>query len=614
MYNKQGTLFNYERSVVHMPNDITFIYKGATIFMKNWLLQKLFVGFLGIIVVFTVAIGFAFFFATKSIVQTSYMEKSTLSAEFLVDQIDVNKVQQLASNPVENEIYTELQQQLTDLLELNPLTYMYIIVPPLPGETEATTLVDGGDFSTGEVYKMGETIEGIEYNVVLEGLEKNGSFSQYQETEDFGNLIASYVPLKDEQGNIFAIFGVDDEFNLLGTIQERALKDTLPLFLMTIIVLSAIIVTVAAFSLYRMFKPIISLREATLAMNEGQLIDATRVIQQIDMTKTSAVVNFARDFRSTLQSFTRLVGNVSKFLKTLLSTSQEIKTVSHNVKQSSVSLKESIVEINDGIREQQSIVETANSNFSQMETQIEHIHGHVNTVIDSLSTTTSLIEQNAENARFVSTKVEQMAQTAEKTADEVTLLATKYSGIEEMVGVIQQIAEQTNLLSLNASIEAARAGESGKGFAVVADEVKKLSTMTQHSAEHIRAEIEQFKQVTEHVLAQITASTSDVQAGATLVKNIQSELEKVLQSSKHVMTNVEAVSESSNTIRSTAQLVNNSIQQTYSITNKILHGSETISKTAHVQDDAVLDLTASVQDLTAVVNDLDDLLKHYQVD
>lgn len=582
--------------------------------MRNWLFKKLALGFFAIVFVFTVAIGFAFFIATQSIVKTSYMEKSTLSAEFLVEQLDINKVQQLVNSPEENDVYIELQEQLTKLLELNPLTYMYIVVPPVDGQEDAMTLVDGGDFSTGDVYALGETMEGVHYDLVLQELQRDGSYSEYEETDDFGNLITSYVPLKNEQGDIFAIFGVDDEFNLLGVIQERALKDTLPLFLTTIIVLSAIIVATAAIYSYYMLRPVILLRHATIAMNDGELMEASRIIQQIDMTKKSAIVNFARAFRSTLQSFTRMIDNLSKFLKTLLGTSDEIQDVSQKVKTSNVALKQSIVSIDENIREQQSLVKTANSNFEQMETQLDHIHTHVDSVIDSLSETTSLIEQNAENASFVSTKVEQMAQSAEKTANDVTLLATKYGKIEDMVGVIQQIAEQTSLLSLNASVEASRAGEAGKGFAVVADEVKNLSEMTQRSAEHIRDEIEQFKEVTELVLTQINASTGEVQDGAQLVKNIQTELHNVLESSKRVMTNVESVASSSTAIRSQADLVNDSIQQTYDITTKILQRSEQIGETAQVQDEAVAGLTISVAEMAKIVTNLERMLKKYNLD
>ncbi len=73
----------------------------------------------------------------------------------------------------------------------------------------------------------------------------------------------------------------------------------------------------------------------------------------------------------------------------------------------------------------------------------------------------------------------------------------KVQEIDLLTEEILSISAQTNLLALNASIEAARAGEKGKGFAVVADEIRVL-------ADHSRQAVDQIRQVTEGVVANVT--------------------------------------------------------------------------------------------------------------
>jgi sorbitol-specific phosphotransferase system component IIA len=91
----------------------------------------------------------------------------------------------------------------------------------------------------------------------------------------------------------------------------------------------------------------------------------------------------------------------------------------------------------------------------------------------------------------------------------ITSLVQKSKDISNVISMIQDIAFQTNILSLNAAVEAATAGEAGKGFAVVAGEVRNLASRSAEAAKQIK-----------DVVDTIQMETSSIKTSADLVSNV----------------------------------------------------------------------------------------------
>lgn len=582
-------------------------------YKNQQLIIKIFIGFIAVIAMLVLSIGATMIWATKSIVTHSYMEKATLTAQVLVENIDVEKYEQLAVNPKENELYFELQQELSEILQLNPITYMYVAVPPQAGELEATTLVDGGDLNSDDTYHLGDTLDDVYYDEIMQHLEEQGAYSEYDKTEEFGDLISSYVPLKDANGHIFAILGVDDSLVTMSSIQGNALKEILPYLLTIILIVSIVIMTCIGIYLYRLLSPIEEMREATFRLDEGNLQASQCTIEGADLQRTTSITVFGRVFRTAITSLTNMVRNLCGVSEEVKNATVAVERASETIEQSTQSLAQSIDVIEEQVIHQSDLSVKMQRAMGAMSKDVTDITTQVHAATNQLHETSLIIQSNSTNAALVAVQVQNMSQTVNETASNVQNLTASYTQIESMVSIIQGIANQTNLLALNASIEAARAGEHGKGFAVVADEVKKLAELTKDSTEHISKQIMQFKETTETVLMAINQSAAEVGTGAQQVKVISDELTEVLAATNKVMVNVQDVEAITMKIERTAKDVEQVITQSTESSKRVVERIQNVQAASTVQGQTVAILKDTSGQLITTVTNLDELLKKYNV-
>jgi methyl-accepting chemotaxis protein len=158
----------------------------------------------------------------------------------------------------------------------------------------------------------------------------------------------------------------------------------------------------------------------------------------------------------------------------------------------------------------------------------------------------SNIRQNADNAQQTEKIAVKAAEDAGESGNAVAETVTAMKEIAGKISIIEEIARQTNLLALNAAIEAARAGEHGKGFAVVAAEVRKLAERSQEAAGEIghlsSSSVEVAEQAgkmleqiipdikrTAELVQEISASSSEQNAGADQINRAIQQLDQVIQ-------------------------------------------------------------------------------------
>jgi len=217
--------------------------------------------------------------------------------------------------------------------------------------------------------------------------------------------------------------------------------------------------------------------------------------------------------------------NMKEMAQQLTRVVMDVREGSSNVSSGSSEMSSSAQTLSQGATEQAASIEEISSSMEQMAANIQ---------------------QNTDNATATEAIAAQAALAADESGDAVNQAVTAMKHITEKVSIIEEIARQTNLLALNAAIEAARAGEHGKGFAVVAAEVRKLaersgtaageisdlsaSTMTvAEKAGRMLGELVPNIRRTAELVQEISAASTEQNAGAEQINQAISQLDSVIQ-------------------------------------------------------------------------------------
>jgi len=283
-------------------------------------------------------------------------------------------------------------------------------------------------------------------------------------------------------------------------------------------------------------KMIVHLRDmasVSASISEGQLSVAIQPRSQHD-TMAKAFARMTDGLRAMVRQVRDSASQVASGAGQMASASDESAKVSVQaasaIDEVTSTMHEMSINVQNVVKNTQvqasSVAETSAS-IDQMVTSIQRVADTAKLLVEISHRSREEAQTGMSTMDKATAGLNRTSQAIQSSAEIIDVLGRRADDIGKIIEVIDDLAEQTNLLALNAAIEAARAGEHGLGFAVVAEEVRKLAEKSTQSTKEISELIQGIQKEAREAVENMEHSTTMVQEGLTLNKDLSVALEKI---------------------------------------------------------------------------------------
>ncbi len=347
--------------------------------------------------------------------------------------------------------------------------------------------------------------------------------------------------------------------------------------LITGLILVILASIISLFSLNRLYRPILTLKETIVDLAQGNA-DLTRRIDvhsNDDLGQIAAAVNkFTLNLQEMMLDISRSTEHISAGIEQLRTQTEHNNTV---------------------------LIDHA-SETDQVVVAVTEMSSTADSVAQSAAQSATFTQRSADEAHKSKTVVEGAVHGVADLVNEVEAMALNIQTMNEdtnkissVLSVIGEIADQTNLLALNAAIEAARAGEQGRGFAVVADEVRTLAARTQQSTSEINEMLTRLRSGADTVVKAMDATKLSCQQTADTTASVNDSLDSMTNSVMQINDLGIQIATAAEEQSSVTEEINRNMTAIQSMVNKLTeNGDKTM--------DSTRDLARSNEQLMSIVS------------
>ncbi len=471
---------------------------------------KVICSFLLIALFSSITMGVNSYRSARATIEATVGETAINIIESVAKQIDPAQFDALRDGAdMESEYYRELRDRLNSVRESLGLKYLYTMRRNEQGQY--VYVVDGMPWDDPDESLLNDEEDQAEMSDAwIASLSGTPGF-ELEASEEWGNLLSAYLPLKDTTGNVIGMLGADFDGNLmfdqLTEVRKSMVSRTVVVSLLGCL-LGALIAIVLVRSL-------------------GELQTQAELLQHGDLTvefrqagRRDEVGRLAGAFQLVVNSLAGVTRNIRASTTQVMQHAAELAEGAQTTERIAAGITQVVSQVAAGSEQQVQSIDGVSGSMQEVFKQVQRVTEHAGEVTQAADK--AVVEADAALRRYQSSmqQVNKINESISRTATVVQSLGQKSEEIGSFSQTISQIASQTNLLALNAAIEAARAGEHGKGFAVVADQVKTLANAVNKASSQINGLVEimqgEIKQVTAAIHDGVKQASEGVRSSAAV--------------------------------------------------------------------------------------------------
>lgn len=498
----------------------------------------------------------------------------------------------------ENMNFAQIRKKLNVLLK-EDMKGMYVLsAKPSSKSTEEAplyTMIQGNDtldlqgFVAGSDYPMDHgKLKAVQ---ALKSKAASSTDAYHMNDE---NLLTTFVPINNEQGQMIAIMGVDFDYSLINKKVTDLLLEAISIGASVEFVFLILVVTYIRFQL----KPLSKVQQVAESAANGDLTVRLNVKGNNEFSKISHVINQMIDNLNLILKEVQVAsGGVSR-------ATVELARGAEETAQSAAEVSASMQQVASGAQMQLQSAEETKQAMTEIAIGVAQISETSTRVLDRMTESAVKAESGRMVVKETVSQMERIQEASDTTYESLQRLSSEVVQITEAVRFIQSIAKQTEMLALNASIEAARAGEQGKGFQVVASEVRKLADHSKQSLNHIMNLIDNvyaYKASTENAAL---LQRDSVEHGLKIVHAADDAFMQINDAVLEISEQVREGAAVSQQMNAASEEVTASLEQLSVIASQSQASSERVAATTEEQSAMTEQIRSSVDQLQALSNQL----------
>ncbi|MCR4790749.1 MAG: hypothetical protein K5839_06680 [Treponemataceae bacterium] len=417
------------------------------------------------------------------------------------------------------------------------------------------------------------------------------NFSGIEKQEVWGWQVSGYVGIKNSNGKVVGILGVDYGIdNLMKNVKSMILVIISVTLLMLIIGLVFMLVFTR-----RVFGKMNMISCSMVEIANGDA-DLTRRIPEKGGLELRIL---ARNCNRVIERLAVMISSLQKQTEVLSQTENELAEnmqshIDHIIKTTS-----GVDEIDFGVSIQARKVESIADSMNSVDQEIKNLSGRIDEQLNAIKGTSESVEEITDSIQIVNDKIinmsnefdllvsdSQQGQSAQKLVGSLVEKISEQSKNLNLANLaIAEIASKTNLLAMNAAIEASHAGAAGKGFNVVAGEIRSLAATSTKQSESIAELLKNISDLINQIVESSSMSSqvfdrlgNKIDSMDAMVNEIQDKMNQEKEAVNRIVESMASLNSASEHITSASNIMGKESQKLFSEIDDLKNISENTHK------------------------------------